>query len=813
MIPRTARFVTLVRWAILFAAGHALAAPTPVYRWTTLAGRASIGSEDGSLTDARFNEPHALALDSAGNLYVADAGNHTIRRITPAGIVSTFAGKSGEPGATDGPAASARFRSPRGLAVDRNGNVYVADTGNHTIRLITPAGAVSTIAGQAGQAGAVDGAASVARFDSPDRLAVDQRGNLYLSNHGIRKISGGNVTTLSIPAQVTDPDGNTLTVRIERCPAIDADDNLYFATINPTTGIAAGPTRSEQYLKVSSSGAQSIVRSSYSGTDNSGNTYGWRFYEDTLFNDFAGRLFTVVEIRARDYLRSIRALRLQPDGTLLTDNILEMKSHLGQPVYPTGLAQDAAGKWYFTRATDSSIQSGNGIYAGTELPPDSREGSGPSARLLGTDFLALDRSGTLWLAETVTRYDDYPISPGPRFHYATRVRKLAPSGLLSTPPQPASWSAMRTNNPYLAPNGIWVDQSGTVTVARLENYFSLDFRLNQIFADGTVTEMTAPSGYTYDPIGDNVGNLYVLNHTNVFGFDPPPAYDRIARRESAGTWTTLAGGPSNEILDGTGTAAHFKSASKLTLDRANNLYLIDRADADAHFIRKITTAGVVTTVSSKLTQPPGGLAVGASGAFYLTYPDSHFVTRLDAHGTETIIGGTRNTTGSLDGTAALFAAPGRIAVDAQENLYVIDADGTTMRKGEFLGYAPEIATHPVSTSANAGVSVTFAVTVSVSVPVNFQWYFNGTALAGATSNTLTVSNVSSANAGDYTVVVSNSIGSVTSNKATLTVNTPSTPTPPSGGGTGGGGGGAPSDWFAACVASALLIRAWRQRGR
>jgi hypothetical protein len=108
---------------------------------TTLAGMAGqTGSANGSGSAARFMDPQGVAVDSAGNIYVADAGNDTIRKITPAGVVSTLAGSPGQAGSADGTGSAALFNSPEGVAVDSAGNVYVADTGNDTIRKITPAG-------------------------------------------------------------------------------------------------------------------------------------------------------------------------------------------------------------------------------------------------------------------------------------------------------------------------------------------------------------------------------------------------------------------------------------------------------------------------------------------------------------------------------------------------------------------------------------------------------------------------------------------------------------------------------------------------
>src|SRR5690606_14292547 len=116
----------------------------------------------------------------AGNLYVADERNHNVRKITPGGVVTTLAGKAGESGDVNGVGEAARFWQPRGLAVDVNGNVYVADLGNDLIRKITPAGVVSTLAGQPGPAERVDGVGSEARFRGPTDIAIDAAGNLWV---------------------------------------------------------------------------------------------------------------------------------------------------------------------------------------------------------------------------------------------------------------------------------------------------------------------------------------------------------------------------------------------------------------------------------------------------------------------------------------------------------------------------------------------------------------------------------------------------------------------------------------------------------
>jgi streptogramin lyase len=167
---------------------------------STLAGKSGVsGFADGLDTAARFNLPESVAVDAAGNVYVADNGNNAIRKIAPAGLVSTVAG-NGSAGSTNGAGASASFNSPFGIAVDASGNIYVADAGNNLIRKITSAGVVSTFAGS-GSKGAGDAAGTAATFNTPAAVVVDAAGNVYVSdenNNIIRKITpAGSVTTLA----------------------------------------------------------------------------------------------------------------------------------------------------------------------------------------------------------------------------------------------------------------------------------------------------------------------------------------------------------------------------------------------------------------------------------------------------------------------------------------------------------------------------------------------------------------------------------------------------------------------------------------
>ena len=202
---------------------------------TTLAGVAgSVGSVDGTGTGARFDLPVSGAVDANDNLYVADYGNDTIRKITPAGVVTTFAGLAGSVGSTDGTGSAARFNGPFALAFDGSGNLYVADRWNETIREITPGAVVTTIAGSVGSIGSTDGTGTAARFNGPAGIALDPSGNIYVadtSNSTIRKIApGGVVTTLAGVAGFfgsTDGTGSAAVFNNPSSMVLGANGNFY----------------------------------------------------------------------------------------------------------------------------------------------------------------------------------------------------------------------------------------------------------------------------------------------------------------------------------------------------------------------------------------------------------------------------------------------------------------------------------------------------------------------------------------------------------------------------------------------------------
>ncbi len=193
------------------------------------------GSADGTLANARFSSPTGLALDLSGNLYASDSASHTIRKISPSGVVSTFAGSPGVAGSSDGAGSGARFSSPEGLAVDAYGNVYVADSGNHVIRKITPAGQTTTFVGTAGSLGFANGTGAAARFNAPAAIGIDDFGNVYVgdNNHVIRKISpAGVVSTFAGSAGnsgTADGLGQAARFNAPRSLLVDGTGNVFVA--------------------------------------------------------------------------------------------------------------------------------------------------------------------------------------------------------------------------------------------------------------------------------------------------------------------------------------------------------------------------------------------------------------------------------------------------------------------------------------------------------------------------------------------------------------------------------------------------------
>lgn len=218
---------------------HTIRSIAPDGTVTTLAGTAGqVGSNDGNGALARFNSPFGLAVGSGGAVYIADTQNHTIRLLAPNGDVTTFAGLAGKPGQVDGPKASAQFNQPNGLALASNGILYVADYGNSVIRAISASGAVSLLAGQYAAHGLTDGTGTVAQFYQPMGLSLDASGNLYVAdsaNHAIRRVTSAGAASVAAGSTAlgnVDSTGSSAQFFLPCGVAVNAAGNVVVADTN-----------------------------------------------------------------------------------------------------------------------------------------------------------------------------------------------------------------------------------------------------------------------------------------------------------------------------------------------------------------------------------------------------------------------------------------------------------------------------------------------------------------------------------------------------------------------------------------------------
>ncbi len=319
------------------------------YTVLTLAGQNQAGNTDGYGQNALLSSPAGVAVDGLGNVYVADATNNKIRKITTDGLVSTFAGKDA-PGKKDGTINDATFYHPTGIAVDATGNLYVADKGNHQVRKITPQGIVSTLAGS-GERNATDGIGSKAGFDKPVALAVDVAGNVYVAdaaNHKVRKITAtGIVTTLAGSGELGNQNGKGAAASFYNPSgiAVDATGNVYVADYG-----------NNRIRKITPDGTVSTI----AGSDTFGNVDGNAasatfYYPNAVAVDAAGNVYVTDQINHK-------VRKLSPEGEVTTlagsGNIgsLDGAGPTASFNYPAGIAVDLSGNLYVADQLNCKIR-------------------------------------------------------------------------------------------------------------------------------------------------------------------------------------------------------------------------------------------------------------------------------------------------------------------------------------------------------------------------------------------------------------------------------------------------------------------------
>jgi sugar lactone lactonase YvrE len=499
---------------------------------TTFAGTpGQTGSTDGTGRAARFNSPVSIALDPAGNLLVGDAGNQLVRRISPDGRVSTLAGHAGEAGGTDGAGDTARFNGIGGLAVDRAGNVYVAETGNHTIRKITANGVVTTIAGSAGQAGATDGTGAAARFCGPSGIACDSTGALFVADsycHLIRRITPeGAVTTVAGRAWQTgsvDGTGDAARLKGPARIAVLGDGRLLFTDNN---GQVRSVSADGRVRTIAGAPAQSgtvdgpalVARYNYTNGvafDPSGSLYVVDMDNGTIrkmtpagevstFVGTAGKFGNVNGRGAEVQFGGAGAIVADAAGNLF---VTEFYNHTIRKITPDGAVTSFAGK---------PGQAGHA------------DGTREAAQFSSPNAIDADAAGNLYVADFGSH----------------TIRKVTPQGEVSTIAGVAGTAGHRDGTAGAAlfdgPAGIAVDAAGVVYVTELNNH-----TIRRI-AEGVVTTLAGAPRLTGStdakgggarfsgPWGIAVhrnGNLYLCDSGN----------NAIRCVSPAGVVTTVAGG-------------------------------------------------------------------------------------------------------------------------------------------------------------------------------------------------------------------------------------------------------------------------------
>jgi sugar lactone lactonase YvrE len=311
---------------------------------STLAGNGEQGYAGGTGTAAKFSEPRYVAVDSADNVYVADFGNHRIRKITPAGVVTTFTGSTA--GHAEGTGTAAQFDQPNGVAVDGAGNVYVADFGNHRIRKITSAGVVTTLAGST--EGYAEGTGTAAQFKNPRDVAVDSAGNVYVADGGnnrIRKItSAGEVTTLAgSTLGYAEGTGEAAKFNFPLGVAVDSAGNVYVADND-----------NNRIRKITPTGEVTTLAGSTQGdTDGTGEEAQFKNPRGVAV-DSAGNVYVGDEGNFR--IRKITSAGVVTTLAGSTQGYADGTGDVAKFKNPRGMAVDSAGNIYVADYGDNRIR-------------------------------------------------------------------------------------------------------------------------------------------------------------------------------------------------------------------------------------------------------------------------------------------------------------------------------------------------------------------------------------------------------------------------------------------------------------------------
>lgn len=665
---------------------------------TTLSGVAGVpGNSD--LVPARFSEPFGVAVDAAGTVYVADTNNNAIRKISATGAVTTLAGGNGK-GSVDGVGSAAKFMEPHAVAVDVVGNAYVTDYMNHTIRKVTAAGVVTTLAGSPGNSGFADGQGSVARFRSLQGIAVDGAGNVYVAdagNRAIRKVSSSGLVTTLV-------DGSNGQFGEPRGIAVDAAGIVYFSDYSANAIYAVSVAGAVAKLAGtaptagSSDGSANALFNAPSGVaiDVAGNLY----VADTLNNTvrklgaggvvttlagLAGRSSSVDGKGAAARFEDPYAVatdgndvyvadatdhtirRIAADGTVTTlagkAGSFGSSDGSGSAALfrsPQGIAVDAAGTVYVADTGNKTVRmiSAAGVVstlAGSPGQGGYVDAVGSAARFNSPYGVAVDGAGNVHVIDSGDNV----------------LRKITPAGVVTTlagsPGAIGLADGVGIAARFAVPFDLTVDADGNIYICDHGNH-----AIRKVTAAGVVTTLAGsgsagnadgsgrlasfsfPSGITVAASGD----VYVADTDN----------QTIRRISPGGEVSTVGGSGQVGSADGVGTAASFYNPKDVAIDAGGNLFVVDRGN---HTIRKGSrqagTTGATPSSSGQVIE------------FYNSILDHYFITANAGEAAQIDGGGAgpgwSRTGGSFKsgGSVAVCRFYGSVSPGPNSHFYTVDA--------------------------------------------------------------------------------------------------------------------------------------------
>jgi uncharacterized protein (TIGR03437 family) len=662
---------------------------------TTIAGTAfAFPSQPLSAINAPLGFSPGLAQDGQGNVYVADSDNCLVLKIDPQGTLSTVAGNgvcafSGD----DGPATSAALNTPFGVAVDRNGYLYISDFQNFRVRKVSPAGTISTLIGT--------GTDQTNNGVGPFGLAIDSDGNLLVADNSFDRIlkvtPAGAVTTV---ASVPSPSG------IAAGPGgkIYVSDFLDHKVFVVTTG---------SFRTFAGNG-----RPDFSGDGGSASTAALNNPRG-LFADAAGNVYIADlgnnRIRMVDTAGKISTVAGSGNSGFAGDGGPALSASLNRPA---AVLIDANGNLVFADGGNGRVRRVSpdqriATIAGNGNSHFSGEGTLAASASLNLSGLhpggiAVDRTGNLFIADARNN----------------RVRRVALNGVISTIAGNGTAGFSGDGGPALSaglndPWGVAIDLNGNVLIADTSNY-----RVRKVDSSGLITTIAGNGESRFKADGvqatttglapkgiavDSVGNILVADQVN----------SRVRKISPAGIISTLAGnGDFGESGDGGPATAAAVDPAAVAVDQAGNVFI---ADENSQRVRKIALNGTISAFAGNGDQDfsgdggpatsaalfePVGVATDAAGNVFIAEYFNHRIRRVSPSGIISTVAGNGNRGFSGDGGPAVQASlntPQGVAVDSAGNLFIADTENNRIR--EVLVSRPRVQAAPVTlffSAASAG---------------------------------------------------------------------------------------------------------------